>query len=101
VAGGLILAADREAWREKLAQTPAAANDLLAFERILKTRSIVDPARIAAANADLGGVSAAAKFEGLVRERMAKTGEAWPAAWNACAAAHAEIFKLMPNGGRA
>jgi len=98
---GLILSADRETWIGKLAAGITAVNELLAPERVLKTASSVSPARIAAANSDLGGVSAAARFETVVRQRMAATGQPWAEAWNACKASHKELFNLMPNGGKA
>jgi len=100
IAGTRLIAKDRDLWLGKLRETPAAANELFSAG-FLKTRSIVDPARIAAANADLGGTSAAAKFEAIVRQRMAATKEDWPTAFNACRASHKELFSLMPNGGRA
>lgn len=97
----LILPADKEHWAAKLVATPGAANELVTTERMLKTESIVSAARIAAANEALGGVSAAKRFEAIVRERMAKTGEKWPEAFNACRGTHSELYNLMPNGGRA
>lgn len=96
-----IVPADREHWATRLRETPAAVNSLLETVRSIKTGSIVTPERMAAANEALGGVTAAARFEQLVRERMAATREDWPTAWNACRVAHRELFALMPNGGRA
>lgn len=97
---GLILAADRDVWIAKLSAL-AAVNELLDPTRMLKRESIVGQARIAAANADLGGVTPSVRFEQVVRERMNKTGEDWPTAWNACRNSHRELFNLMPNGGKA
>ena len=97
---GLIIAADVATWAEKLG-TISAVNELIDSSRILKSSSTVSQVRIAAANADLGGVPASVRFAEVVRERMARTQEQWPVAWNACRASHKELFDLMPNGGRA
>jgi hypothetical protein len=99
--GGLILAADSAHWRARLAASPAAVNELIQPDRFLKTASIVDAARISAANAALGGVSAAERFSQLVREHQARTHTDWPTAWNHCKSAHNDIYRLMPNGGKA
>jgi hypothetical protein len=100
----LILAADRVHWFNRLTATPtgiSAANELFSAERLLKTASVVDAARIAAGNSANGGESAAKRFERAVRTRMKDTGENWPQAWNACQQSHHEIYKLMANGGKA
>ena len=98
---GLIVQADGDHWRERVRTMPAAINELVCPERLLKTSPIVAAARLAAANEALGGVSAAQRFGQAVREHMSRTGQNWPDAWNACKAAHRELFNLMPNGGKA
>ena len=99
VAGGSIIAADRDVWKAKIKKTPAAANELVA-RRAPKTASVVPPRRIEGANSALGGVSAKVQFETAVRERMAKMNEDWPTAWNATRGTHKEIYGLMANGGK-
>lgn len=99
IAAGRLVAADRDTWKAKLTATPSAVNEL--FDAALKTASVVAASRAAAANEALGGVTPACRFEQVVRARMADTKESWPVAWNACKASHSEIFRLMPNGGRA
>jgi hypothetical protein len=93
-----IVAKDRDHWVKKLQETPAAVNEL--FVNPLKLTSTVPAERIAAANSDVGSVPASARFEQIVRARMAGTHEDWATAWNACKDSHHEIYKLMPNGGR-
>ena len=100
IAAKLIVPADREFWSKKLVEMPAAANELLNPERILKSKSVVTSERLAAANSALGGVPATVRFTQIVRERMAKTHEQWSEAFNACRKSHEEIYNLMPNGGR-
>jgi hypothetical protein len=99
-AAGRIVAADREHWRDKIMKLPAAVNELFA-PAALKVESVVDPARVAAANADLGTRPAADRFVDLVRQHMATTKTTWEIAWNECQAKHSELYKLMPNGGKA
>jgi hypothetical protein len=99
--GGLILPADRDHWRGKLAANIAVLAELIAPTRGLKSARTVQSARVAAANAAAGGVSASQRFESIVRERMTSTGEPWEVAWNHCKSTHADIYNLMPNGGRA
>lgn len=99
-AAGRILATDREVWREKITKTPAAANELFAPGASLKTASVVEAGRIAGANEAAGGRSATDRFVEIVRQHMAATNSQWDVAWNECKAKHAELFKLMPNGGK-
>jgi len=98
---GLILPADVPHWKAKLAAANAAIAELIAPDRVRKSESVVSAARLDAANAALGGVSAAARFEQLVRAHQNATGQNWPTAFNAMRAAHPELYNLMPNGGRA
>lgn len=99
-AAGRLLPADREHWRDKLTKTPAAANELFAASSI-KTESEVDAARVAAANEAMGNVPASTRFASLVQTHMAEKCVPFEQAWNSCKATHAELYKLMPNGGRA
>jgi hypothetical protein len=99
VAVGRIVAADRDHWRDKITKTPAAANEL--FTPDLKTSSTVPTDRAAAANDALGSRPASDRFVELVHQHMAATKLPWEQAWNECKSKHNELFKLMPNGGRA
>lgn len=100
VAGGFVSAADRDFWRDKIKGDPKEIAGLFALARGLKTRTIVDSARIAGAN-EAAAATPGARFKALVDARMAKTGEKWPDAWQATREANPDLYKLMPNGGKA
>lgn len=92
--------ADREHWAQRVAATPAAVNELFAVPP-LKRVPLADAKRISAANGDMAGTSTAQRFAELVRRRMADTHETWATAWHHCRSQHAELYRLMPNGGKA
>ena len=100
IAAGFLAPADRNFWRDKIAADPKEAAGLFALAPGLKTRSVLDAARIAGAN-EAAAATPGARFTALVHARMEKTGEKWPDAWHATRQANPDLFRLMPNGGKA